>query len=208
MRSLGMAVVLALCFAPALQAQAPFDFKDFSATMSGALSGPDFETKIYRKGDLIRVDMPGHFIVTDVNSLTSYGYFPRTNSCLQNSAPQSGSIPFSMLKNARIERQSVPAPAGEDKVDGHPCKVEEVTLEHEGRPPVKLKVWEAQDLGGFPIKIVRENQRTGATRTLFYRDVQLGPPDASLFARPADCGASAAAPASMSPAPEIPFFPR
>ena len=196
----GIAVVLALCFVPALQAQAPFDFKDFSATMSGALSGPDFETKVYRSGDLIRVDMPGHYIVTDINTLTSYGYFPRSNSCLANSSPQSGSIPFSMLKNAKIAHVS----AGEEKVDGHPCKVEDVTIQHEGRPPIKLKVWEAQDLKGFPIKIVRETQMAmGASRTLLYRDVQLAPQDPSLFSRPEHCDQ-----APDAPGHELPLAPR
>lgn len=197
----GIAFMLALCFAPALQAQAPFDFKDFSATMSGALSGPNFETKVYRKGDLIRVDMPGHYIVTDVSTLTSYGYFPGTNSCLENSTPQSGSVPFSMLKDAKIEHVLV----GEEKVEGHPCKVEDVTIQHEGRPTIKLKVWEAQDLKGFPIKIVREAQMAATpSRTLLYRDVQLGPQDASLFARPKDCGKSPDFPAHDAESPVPP----
>ncbi|MGA7293480.1 MAG: hypothetical protein WBW53_09410 [Terriglobales bacterium] len=193
-----IAVVVALCLAPALQGQAPFDFKDFSATMSGALSGPNFETKVYRKGDLVRVDMPGHYIVTDVNTLTSYGYFPRTNSCLENSAPQSGSMPFSMLKDAKIEH----VPAGEEVVEGHPCKVEDVTIEHESRPPIKLKVWEAQDLKGFPIKIVRESRIVPApSRTLLYRDVQLGPQDSSLFFRPERCDQAPDAPAYLQSPP-------
>jgi hypothetical protein len=203
----GIAVVLALClvscFAPgfssALRAQTPFDFKDFSATMSGALSGPNFETKVYRKGDLVRVDMPGHYIVTDISTLTSYGYFAKSNSCLANSAPQSGSIPFSMLKDARIEH----VPAGEEKIEGHPCKVEDITIQHEGRPTIKLKVWEAQDLKGFPIKIVREAQMApGPPRTLLYRDVQLGPQDPSLFSRPEHCDQAPDAP-QQQPTPPL-----
>lgn len=193
-----IAVVLALCFAPALRAQAPFDFKEFSATMSGALGGPDFETKVYREGDLLRVDMGTYYMVTDLSTLTSYGYFPRSNSCLQNSAPQSGSMPFSMLKDAKITH----VPAGEEKVEGHPCKVEDVTIQHEGRPPIKLKVWEAQDLKGFPIKIVREVQmKPGPPRTLLYRDVQLAPPDASLFVHPEHCDKAPDAPAQQQPVP-------
>jgi hypothetical protein len=180
----GIAFIFSLFFSPVLEAQAPFDFKDFSATMSGALSGPDFETKVYRKGDLLRVDMGGHYIVTDLSALTSYGYFPRTNSCLQNSAPQSGSIPFSMLKDATVSQVA----AGEEKVEGHPCKVEDVTIQHQGRPPIKLKVWEAQDLNGFPIKIVRAVQtKPGAVRTLLYHDVKLTPQDSSLFMHPENC---------------------
>jgi hypothetical protein len=177
-------LVLAICLVPSLYGQAPFDFKDFSAAMSGALSGPNFETNVYRKGDLLRVDMPGHYIVTDLSNLTSRGYFPRTDACLRSSSPQSGSIPFSMLKDAKIER----VPIGEENVEGHPCKVETVTIQHEGKPPVKLKVWEAQDLKGFPIKIVREPQTPlGQPRTLIYRDIRLEPQDPSLFSHIESC---------------------
>jgi hypothetical protein len=85
---------------------------------------------------------------------------------------------------------------GEETVEGHACKVEGVTIRHEGRPPIKIKVWEAQDLKGFPIKMVRELQTVKSPpRTLVYRDVQLTPPDAALFARPQDCDPSPERPA-------------
>jgi hypothetical protein len=194
------AVLLILSLSPALRAQDLFNFTEFSAQMSGALSGPDFETRVYRSGNLLRVDLPGHSIVTDLDKLTSYGLYPNSNACMESSSPQSGSLPFSWLKGAKVDHVVV----GEETVEGHLCKVEDVTIQHEGRPPIKLKVWEAQDLKGFPIKIVRQLQTVSSPpRTLFYRDVHLGQPDASVFARPQDCDTSPERPAqfAQSPAP-------
>ena len=51
-----------------------------------------------------------------------------------------------------MERSS----AGTDTVDGHPCKVENLTVTQQNGQPTKMKVWEAQDLKGFPIKINRK----------------------------------------------------
>jgi hypothetical protein len=49
-----------------------------------------------------------------------------------------------------------------------------------------LKMWEATDLSGFPLKL--EVQRTtGTPVTITYKEVKIERPDASLFHLPARC---------------------
>ena len=72
-------------------------------------------------------------------------------------------------------------------MDGHACQIEDVTITGpELQKPLKLRLWEAEDLKGFPIRIdsVRAN---GHNRTLRYKNVVLGPHDRTLFLRPKSC---------------------
>jgi len=70
-------------------------------------------------------------------------------------------------------------------VDGHPCKVENLTVTQQNGQPTKMKVWEAQDLKGFPIKI--ESQTSRGPVTIEYKDISFSEPEASLFTHPDNC---------------------
>jgi hypothetical protein len=90
------------------------------------------------------------------------------------------------LNNYKVER--LPSDEKEkETIDGHVCKIERATFaSKEDRPiVVKMKLWEAEDLKGFPVKI----EITSSTRTITvtYKDVNLDPPDPSLFKLPAKC---------------------
>jgi hypothetical protein len=64
-------------------------------------------------------------------------------------------------------------------LEGHPTKVEEVTINFapdRKHAPLKLKVWEAEDLQGFPIKVETQHHQT-----MEYRSVNFGPLDVTLF---------------------------
>jgi hypothetical protein len=183
----GIMIVLLLCLPMIAQAQNPFEtLKQFSATvvMSGGPTpahAPPGDMKIFRSGDKMRTNLPGgaSYMILEMTERTSYMVM-NNGMCMQMTA-QGQTNPFSQAHDAKIER----SPAGTDTVDGHPCKVENLTITpHDGQPS-KMKVWEAEDLKGFPIKI--EMQSSRGPVSLQYKDISLDDPPASLFVHPDNC---------------------
>jgi outer membrane lipoprotein-sorting protein len=182
-----------LCLVIAAQAQNPFDtFKQFSATivMSPMPAGREGGgMKVYRSGDKMRTSMPGGagYMIMDLDQHTNYMVM-NASMCMQMT-PQPQQNPFSQARNATVDRSS----AGTDTVDGHPCKVENLTVTPQNGEPHKMKVWEAQDLKGFPIKI--ETQTSRGPMTIEYKDISFREPEASLFVHPDNCRQMPAVPA-------------
>lgn len=180
-----------LCMALTARAQNPFEsIKAFSATyvmsgMSSNMHQGQVETKIYRSGSKIRTDLPGGtgYSIIDTVQRTSYMVMG-SGMCMQMTAKEQQN-PFAQAPDVTIERSS----AGTETVDGHACKVENLTITPHSGPRAgqasKMKVWEAQDLRGFPLKI--EMQTTRGVMTTQYKHVNLTEPDASLFVHPANC---------------------
>jgi len=158
-------------------------FTHFSATMTGGLL-KDEPRKIYRSGNLLRVDLDNKFHVTDLVRNSTWAVHPER--CSHVGGPDVRSYPFSILNNYNVE-QSPSDEKEKETIDGHVCKIERATFtSKEDRPiVVKMKLWEAEDLKSFPIKI----EITSSTRTITvtYKDVNLDPPDPSLFKLPAKC---------------------
>jgi hypothetical protein len=166
------------------QAQNPFEVKQFSATvvMSGmpAKAGQG-DMKIYRSADKMRMSMGSMgYMVMDLVQHTNYMVMGGGAICMQmNAAGQHN--PFADAQGATIDRSA----AGSETIDGHACKVENVTVTpHQGQP-TKMKVWEAEDLKGFPVKV--EMQSKNGPITLMYKDISLAEPAASLFTHPDNC---------------------
>lgn len=174
-----------LGFSIAVQAQNPFETqKQFSATvvMSGMPAGGPMsqgEMKIYRSGDKMRTTMGAMgYMVMDLTQHT--GYMVMNSMCMQmNTARQQN--PFAQASDATIER----SPAGTDTVDGHTCKVENLTVTGKSGKPAKMKVWEADDLHGFPVKIEMQSEK--GPITVLYKDISFDTPAASLFTHPDNC---------------------
>jgi hypothetical protein len=164
----------------------PFkNFTEFSAIMSGALLGGAGDTKIYRSGSLMRTDMATGYMVTDLNTHATFAYYPDQAMCMEGSIPPARTVPFSGLQDAKVEH----TPVGAEVIEDHPCTVENLKFTREDGRAMELKVWEAKDLNGFPIKVERSGM--GRPRTVIYRDIQLSSPDPSLFKHPAmECVAS------------------
>jgi hypothetical protein len=202
---------LVLCFGMAVHAQSPkpqnpFEaVKEFSATMNGALVGPPSDGKIYRSGDLMRVDLPTEYMVTDLSTNATFAVLYSTGFCLEGSVPAGRTFPFSLARNATV----VLADRGEETIENHPAKIEEVTITQEGKFDVKLTIWEAKDLQAFPIKMRRAATGVVGSKDceVVYTDVHLGPPDPALFLKPKDCGASPKAPGSPGLGPQPPATP-
>lgn len=176
------------CTALIGQAQNPFESnKQFSATvvMSGMPThGPagQGDMKIYRSGDKMRTNMPGGngYMITDLNQHTSYMVMS-TGMCMQMPSSGQQQNPFSQAEGATVER----SPAGTDTVDGHACKIENLTVTRQNGQSTRMKVCEADDLKGFPIRV--EMQSSHGPITMQYKDVSLNEPEASLFVHPDNC---------------------
>jgi hypothetical protein len=175
-----------LCIAAVAQAQNPFEIKQFSATvvMSGVPATPaqgHGDMKVYRSGDKMRMSMGSMgYMVMDLVEHTNYMVMNGGGMCMQMNASGQHN-PFSEAQGATVDR----TPAGNETVDGHACKVENVTVTPHDGQPTKMKVWEAEDLKGFPVKV--EMQSKNGPITLLYKDVSLTEPAASLFTHPDNC---------------------
>jgi outer membrane lipoprotein-sorting protein len=178
----GPLLLLLLSLPVFAQAQNPYEtFKQFSAT--GVTSGKSGEhsMKIYRSGDKMRTDMQMGYMIMDLGQQT--GYMVMNGMCMQ--MPKIGEAqqnPFIQAQDATYER----SPAGTDVVDGHPCKVENETVTPRNGKPIKRKIWEAEDLKGFPIKSEMQTSN-GTAITVEYKDVSFDIPPASLFTHPENC---------------------
>jgi hypothetical protein len=165
-------------------ARNPFDeFRTFSATMNGGIGG-DHDRKLYRLGNLMRADFPDSHRITDLQKLTMWGV--QGDSCSEFAMPDAAAFPFSAYHDYKVERSVT---AEKETVDGHVCAIENVTFTPSNGMPVviKMKLWEAEDLQGFPVKI--EAESNGRKMNIAYTNVSLKAPDAKLFQRPTKCAA-------------------
>ena len=182
--------------ASSMAAQNPFDaFKYFSAVMNGGIIA-DKNRKIYRSGKLMRTDFRDQYRVTDIDAPVTWVVFNKTETkpetCARFDVADADTYPFWGLDNFRVERAPAAEPAvGKETIDGHACKIDHLAfVNSKSHPPVTMdmRLWEAEDLKGFPIKIEVHNSITNKTLTISYSDVSLQPPDRKLFARPEKCG--------------------
>jgi hypothetical protein len=197
-------MLMVLCLVTVARGDSPFEVKQFSATIvmesmpgvaAAAHSSPSGHgsIKIYRSGDKMRTDLAGGngYLIADLAQHTNYMVLGN-GMCMQMTTPAQQS-PFAQAHNASVERSA----AGTDTVDGHACKVENVTVTPSGGQPSKMKVWEATDLKGFPVKV--EFQSSRGPMIVEYRDVSLSEPDATLFVHPDNCRQMPTMPGSPPP---------
>ena len=174
-------VLTFLCLALAAQAQDPFGtFKQFSATMV-MIGVPVGGMKIYRSGNKVRVSVAGDagYSIADLDHHATYTVM--NNGMCTQGVLQANMAPFAFDKTSSLQR----SPVGTDTVDGHPCKVEMMTVTPKTGQPTKMKVWEADDLKGFPVKV--EIESSHGPMAVEYKDVSFSEPPASLFTHPANC---------------------
>jgi hypothetical protein len=171
---------------PTASTQFPLDaFPEFSAVMVGSvMPGDDRESHIYRSGNLMRTEgTEGHnFLITDLTTLETFGV--SALACMHDSNPYFRSAPFSSMKPGYTVERAI---SGQETVDGHSCKIEDVTLSSPRFPrPIKLRFWEAEDLQGFPVKVefMRPSKHDPV---IYYKNVILGPQDPTLFIYPKSC---------------------
>jgi hypothetical protein len=156
-------------------------FQTFSANVTGGIAR-DHDRKIYRSGKWMRLDFDDSYRVNDLDTLHMWSV--GANRCVEFSRPDAGSYPFTAYHDFKVARATTPE---KETVDGHLCKIEILTLTPKDERPIvaTMKMWEAEDLEGFPIRI--EVTEAGQTLTSTYTNVSLKPPDPKLFWHPARC---------------------
>jgi|SRR5271165_1796102 len=173
--------------APPAKPDYPLDaLTEFSATMVGGIMGNVDELKIYRSGNLMHTEMlDGNYMVSDLASRDTFVVLP--DRCVHDPRPAVNTFPFSAVHPGyKVERSALP----NEDLEGHTCQVENVTITPVHGLPLTLKLWEALDLSGFPLK-VEVHSMTGPPVTIRYKDVTIGRPDPALFRHPANCRATA-----------------
>ncbi len=168
----------------------PLDkFQNFSAIAHGGpVPGTEADVHFYRAGNLVRtegVNPRPNYYVTDLTKLHSTSV--NAHTCLQVSAPNVRSFPFFLpVPGNKYEI----TPVGEDTVDGHHVHVEDLTIHRPKLDELHYRLYEADDLQSFPIKI--ENVKKQAWHwTIHYRNVRLESQDRSLFIVPEKCESDA-----------------
>jgi hypothetical protein len=177
--------------------QFPLDaFQEFSAIMVGSMMpGDERESHIYRSGKLMRNPSPEGYGFEITNLSTSESFGVTANACIHDRKPYFRSAPFSSLRPGYTAERTA---AGEETVDGHSCKIEDVTISTPKRPElIKLRLWEAEDLQGFPVKV--EFRRVHLV--IHYKNVVLGPQDPTLFIYPKDCEGPPKGPGTITTKP-------
>jgi hypothetical protein len=163
----------------------------FSANSEGGfLEDPQ---KIYRSGNLMRVDLTDAYRVTNLDKREVWVVKPK--SCSHYPAPDAYVHFFLSFKEDNVESS---AAKEKETVDGHSCRIETLTFHSEDRPVVTWKLWEAEDLNGFPIKLEVKRKPEEAPIALYYKNVSLKPPDPALFKLPPRCSHAAQGPAPKS----------
>jgi hypothetical protein len=72
---------------------------------------------------------------------------------------------------------------GTETVNGHPTVKNKAVITDGKQAKYEATVWNAKDLKNFPVKI--QHTQEGVESTLYFKDVKLAKPDASLFEPPA-----------------------
>ena len=180
-----LAVVLALALpATGAAAQDVWGLPDFSATQitQGSPTSPLRPPwKIYKSGANFRTEnSPGQSTIYLPGNKMVYNTFADPPSCMaipMNKAHFVGS-PLHQDPGVKMEKK----PVGTEVFEGHTCAVEDVVLTSPDGNELRAKVWAANDLKGFPVKI----EALGAP-TFIFRDVVLATPDPTLFQPSAKC---------------------
>ncbi len=162
---------------------------EFSATQTiGPKEGDRQPWKIYHSKARFRVEPSGglaDLYLPSVNWVHRLIGIRRPNPiCFLDSLNDQNArhTPLQLLSGAMVQRTD----AGSEVIDGHPCQVSNVVITSADGKTVRAKLWEAQDMQGFPIQIDLPGEGVTKTKTRF-SDIVLGPPAPSLFVPPAKC---------------------
>jgi len=145
-------------------------------------------SKIYRSGTKFRIEFaPGLATIYRPDDDLAYNLL-QTNTpkpvCVQMKMRQVTMLPSPMqlISGAKVERTD----AGTEEFEGHPCKVETVAVTATDGKTTSLKVWEAEDLKGVPVKIAVK-ARLGEGMVAVYRDIKLESVSPELFSPAYKC---------------------
>jgi hypothetical protein len=156
---------------------------DFTATEHLQTRGHGVPpSKIYRSGTKFRIEFaPGLASIYRPDDDLAYNLLQTDTPkpvCVQMKTSQVTMLPSPMqlISGAKVERTD----AGTEEFEGHKCKVETVVVTAADGKTTTLKVWEAEDLKGVPVKIAVRT-KLGEGLVAVYRDVKFESVTPELF---------------------------
>ena len=179
-----MTVAMTIAVASTAIAQNSLTLPDFSATEIAHVRGRAVTSKVYRSGVNFRAEpAPGVATIYLTASDTIYSLMFNETQCIETKGITAHSVssPLQLLSGAKLERNY----GGTDIIDGHTCKVDNVTVTAADGTRNWFTLWEAIELKGTPVKIEFHSTRGSLTTT--YRDIALGTPNPALFVPPKNC---------------------
>jgi len=139
-------------------------------------------SQIYRSGTKFRTEFaPGLATIYRPDDDLAYNLLQTDTPkpvCVQMKTRQVTMLPSPMqlISGAKVERTD----AGTEEFEGHKCKVETVVVTAADGNATSLKVWEAEDLKGVPVKIAVKT-KLGEGMVAVYRDIKLESVSPELF---------------------------
>ena len=129
------------------------------------------------------------YTITDGGTQKTFMVNPQSKTYYEQVQQKGGEAPSVYDPNVVMEKKKL----GSETVDGHPCVKSEMTFYHKDTPTQKFKgtIWEAQDLGGMPIRteiIVEAMQKAGGSGKMVseMKEIKVGGATASMFEVPKD----------------------
>jgi hypothetical protein len=129
------------------------------------------------------------YTITDGGAQKTFMVNPQSKTYYEQVQQKRGEAPSVYDPNVVMEKKKL----GSETVDGHPCVKSEMTFYHKDTPTQKFKgtIWEAQDLGGLPIRteiIVEAMQKAGGSGKMVseMKEIKVGGATASMFEVPRD----------------------
>jgi hypothetical protein len=182
--TMGRLAAFATLLAPALAlAEDAWKLPDFTATESLQARGRGLApSKIYRSGTKFRVEIaPGLTTIYRPDDDLAYNLLQTDTPkpvCIQMKTRQITMLPrpMQLISGTKVERTD----AGTEEFEGHKCKVETVVVTAADGKTTALKVWEAEDLKGVPVKIAVKT-KLGEGIVAVYRDITFESISPELF---------------------------
>jgi hypothetical protein len=129
------------------------------------------------------------YTITDGGTQKTFMVNPQSKTYFEQVQQKRGDAPSVYDPNVVMEKKKL----GSETVDGHPCVKSEMTFYNKDTPTQKFKgtIWEAQDLGGLPIRteiIVEAMQKAGGSGKMVseMKEIKVGGATASMFEVPKD----------------------
>jgi hypothetical protein len=129
------------------------------------------------------------YTITDGGTQKTFMVNPQSKTYYEQVQQKRSEAPSVYDPNVVMEKKKL----GSETLDGHPCVKSEMTFYNKDTPAQKFKgtIWEAQDLGGLPIRteiIVEAMQKMGGSGKMVseLKEIKVGGATAAMFEVPKD----------------------
>lgn len=157
--------------------------KNYSADMETTTTQGTFTSKIFYKDTKMRMESTGKgqggINIIRPDKKVMWMVMPEQKSYMEMALDMSKRDIQSKLRdpNIKVDKEFI----ADDVVDKHPAKKYHMTITTEGKKEKSGYVWEATDLGNFPVKYEAEDKKTSTV----WKNIKNGGVSDSVFEVPA-----------------------